>query len=239
MAALDSSSAIPGLDYEAVQAQNQQLSALLSSYKVYQKQATRDLSMARPKDLERILRSIEIWVVDTGLSRSGVSSGLGRNGSQAERVGVDAIVEILVTQVGWLVPSAKKKRATMVKGTPTLPTELSDLWMPLLERLDDSFDDFESILLWQCLETLAGTPMPVTSCAYLFPFLPSVDANSYKPYSVRCENSFERPSNREKLPDHPICMGGTSAQSNERRQFGRGGYSLLPAAALTSQPVVR
>jgi hypothetical protein len=48
----------------------------------------------------------------------------------------------------------RRKRAS--SRDTDLPQELKNIWAALIEHLDDAFEDFNSSLLWHCLEVLAA-----------------------------------------------------------------------------------
>ncbi|KAM0789739.1 hypothetical protein ACM66B_006594 [Microbotryomycetes sp. NB124-2] len=121
------------------------LRTLLGTYKTFAKTAVRDASQATKvkPDLQKCFRGIESWV--------GEAESMGRGRERA----MEGLVEALV-EVGALVPTAKKKRVSARQ--PTLSRELSNIWSPLISRLDDTFDGFLEALVTRMLEFLALTP---------------------------------------------------------------------------------
>ncbi|KAK4056423.1 rRNA-processing protein las1 [Microbotryomycetes sp. JL221] len=116
-----------------------ELRHLLSTYKGFAKTSVRDASQTSKvrADLQKCVRGVEAWV--------GQAESMGRGRETA----IEGLVEALI-EVGALVPTAKKKRANARQ--PTLSDELSNIWSPLLNRLDDTFDGFLEALVARMLE---------------------------------------------------------------------------------------
>ena len=100
----------PGGDEDTLavsEEQRNRLSELLAAYKAHQKSALRDLSKSTEKELNRLTRGIERWVVDLSTSREAGFS----NARDAESTGQSAACSVLaetLCQVGNLVPTSKK-----------------------------------------------------------------------------------------------------------------------------------
>ena len=138
------------VDENLIAQQRTYLQTLLSAYKTYQKQAIRDVSQANAREFDHLARAIEKWTIEAATARIGTSSL--SSAEQVEEIGCTALAEVLI-EVGNTVPLSKQKR--MQSRDTELPRELVAIWDPLLERLDDTFDNFLPTLVWQLLDVLA------------------------------------------------------------------------------------
>ena len=101
---------------ESVLNQKQKLEILsvLIRYKAIQKQVIRDASSSNGRELQKIERVIQRWIVDVGMDRIGLmNNGSSRAGDskaaeEAERAGLQALAEVLTENLGVLVPTSKR-----------------------------------------------------------------------------------------------------------------------------------
>ena len=95
---------------ELSEAQKTEIIRLLTLYKRLQKEALRDATLSKGRDLAKVTLAIERWAVDVGTSKASLSSSAGTQAgmaSDATTVGCQALAQIM-TETGFLVPTSKK-----------------------------------------------------------------------------------------------------------------------------------
>ncbi|GAA5967169.1 hypothetical protein JCM3765_001551 [Sporobolomyces pararoseus] len=121
----------------------------LNSYKSLMKSLQKDASQAGKikNELGRIYRELERWGIENGVSspesvgkrtRKNLNpNGLaGLTAMRTRERAMETVAGLLVDELGWLVPLAKKKRPST--RSPSLPQPLIELYTPLLEFLDET-----------------------------------------------------------------------------------------------------
>lgn len=159
---------------EISETQKAEIARLFTVYKKLQKEVLRDASVSKDKDLGRVIQAIERWTIDVGTSAASLGNSAAykaSNATDASTAGCQALAQVM-TEAGFLVPTSKKlvhrlirvlfrhvTDSVLYRKRPSsrdteLPREVHSIWAPLLEHLDDTFEDFTSALIWQCLELL-------------------------------------------------------------------------------------
>ncbi|GAA5912639.1 rRNA-processing protein LAS1 [Sporobolomyces salmoneus] len=124
--------------------------ASLNSYKSLLKSLLKDASQSGriKNELLRVYRDLERWGTENGFTQSQAAGGKvtrkslnpnGLAGLVAQRTrerAMETVAGVLVDDLGWLVPLAKKKRPST--RSPALPKPLIDLYSSLLEFLDET-----------------------------------------------------------------------------------------------------
>lgn len=159
---------------EISEAQKAEIARLFTLYKKLQKEVLRDASVSKDKELGRVIQAIERWTIDVGTSAASLGNSAAykaSNATDASTAGCQALAQVMI-EAGFLVPTSKKlvhrligvlfrhvTDSVLYRKRPSsrdteLPREVHSIWAPLLEHLDDTFEDFTSALIWQCLELL-------------------------------------------------------------------------------------
>lgn len=95
---------------ELSEAQKAEITGLLTLYKKLQKEALRDVSLSKSKELARVTQAIERWTVDIGTRNASLSISAGNKAgivADASTAGCQVLAQIM-TEVGFLVPTSKK-----------------------------------------------------------------------------------------------------------------------------------
>lgn len=95
---------------EVSEAQRAEITRLLTLYKRLQKEALRDATLSKGRELTKVTLAIERWAVDVGTSKASLSISAGTQAgiaSDATTVGCQALAQIM-TETGFLVPTSKK-----------------------------------------------------------------------------------------------------------------------------------
>lgn len=107
-----------GGDGEASEAQRTEITRLLTLYKKQQKEALRDTSVPKHKEIGRTIQAIDRWVADVGTSTGNFGrSGAFNRGSTADvdSSGCQTLIQIM-TDTGFLVPTSKKYGVDVMTG---------------------------------------------------------------------------------------------------------------------------
>ncbi|KLO19996.1 Las1-domain-containing protein [Schizopora paradoxa] len=140
--------------------------ALLKEYKSLLKLTVRDASLkTRHKaDETKILRDIERWIAEAKIAAAAVVGDVlgsrflnddaedDAEGDPRESWALDRLCEELLGR-GALVPVASKKRENPNEAD-SLPTELLEIWTPLLESVAANHQVFPSVLVTNIVNTL-------------------------------------------------------------------------------------
>lgn len=92
------------------EAQKAEITRLLTLYKRLQKEALRDATLSKGRDIAKVTHAIERWAVDIGTSKASLSISAGTQAgiaSDATTVGCQALAQV-ITDAGFLVPTSKK-----------------------------------------------------------------------------------------------------------------------------------
>ncbi|ORY52195.1 Las1-like-domain-containing protein [Leucosporidium creatinivorum] len=132
---LSTSSSVPLLPLDSLRPH-------LTTYKSLAKISLRDASKTNKlkPELLKCYRGIEGWMLE--------AESLGRGRERALEGLVEAFLE-----VGGMVPTAKKKRASA--RAPELPIELKSIWTPIIFRMDDAYEGFVDVLVGRMVELLS------------------------------------------------------------------------------------
>lgn len=101
--------AMPG-DTEATEAQKAEITRLLTLYKKQQKEALRDASVPKDKEIGRTMQAIDKWILNVGMRTTNLSNSgafTAANASDANSVGCQMLVRTMA-DTGFLVPTSKK-----------------------------------------------------------------------------------------------------------------------------------